>query len=111
MSEKVIELFKTMSIPPDDVINTLVMNACAKHVTADSKQLGQAVLKKLPSNFHEKHKVANTAIDMLMKFSEVKQAEDLFALMKKKTLVSYGAMMQGSSVWISQGTHLRGRST
>ena len=95
MAEKVIESFKKMSVQPDDVLHIVFFNACAKHVTAESKQLGQDVLRRLPSNFHQNTRLASAAVDMLMKFGEVERAEQLFATMKKKTVISYGAMMQG----------------
>ena len=107
MPEKVIEWFKKMSIAPDHVITILVLNACAKHVTNDSKELGQDLLRRLSSHIHENAKVANAAIDMLMKFGEVKEAEDLFASMEQKTLVSYGAMMQGVYVLMRREMHLK----
>ena len=95
MAEKVVQLFKKMSVQPDDVLRITLFNACAKHVTAESRKLGEDVLRRLPSNFHQKPQLANAAVDMLMKFGEVKRAEQLFASMKTKTLVSFGAMMQG----------------
>lgn len=95
MAEKVVKLFKKMSVQPDDVLHITLFKACAKHVTAESRQLGEDVLRRLSSNFHQKPQLANAAVDMLMKFGEVKRAEQLFASTRKKTLVSYGLMMQG----------------
>ena len=40
-------------------------------------------------------KLVNAAINMLMKFRDVMEAEHLFESLKNRSLISYGAMMQG----------------
>ncbi|CAF1436318.1 unnamed protein product, partial [Didymodactylos carnosus] len=58
-------------------------------------KLGKDVLNRLPVAFFQRCQLVNSAIDMLMKFGDVAHAEHLFQLTKKKTIVTYGAMMQG----------------
>ena len=97
MPERVLELFEKMSIETDEVIITLLFNACAKLSNNDAIKLGKDVFNRLPISFFQHQKLINSAIDMLMKFGNVKEAEILFEQIKRKTLVSYGAMMQGNS--------------
>lgn len=73
----------------------MLFNACAKLCNERSIKIGTEVLHKLPSSFIQNQKLVNSAIDMLMKFGNVNQAESFFEKIKRKSLVSYGTMMQG----------------
>ena len=84
-----------MSIQSDEVTYLILFNACAALSNERAKALGQRVLKQMPSAFLDNENLVNSAIDMLMKFGDVTQAEHLFKQLKKKTVVSYGALMQG----------------
>ncbi|CAF5051592.1 unnamed protein product, partial [Rotaria sp. Silwood1] len=95
MPEKVIELFEKISIEIDEVIIIMLFNACAKLCNSHAIQIGNNILKQLPSSFLHHQKLVNSAIDMLMKFGDVNQAEFLFKKIQNKTLVTYGAIMQG----------------
>ncbi|CAF4001813.1 unnamed protein product [Rotaria sp. Silwood1] len=97
MPEKVIELFEKISIEIDEVIIIMLFNACAKLCNSHAIQIGNNILKQLPSSFLHHQKLVNSAIDMLMKFGDVNQAEFLFKKIQNKTLVTYGAIMQGYS--------------
>ncbi|CAF4682722.1 unnamed protein product, partial [Rotaria magnacalcarata] len=59
-------------------------------------KLGRDTLNRLPISFLRNPTLVNSAIDMSMKFGDVNQAENLFEKIQKKTLVTYGAMMQGN---------------
>ncbi|CAF1150597.1 unnamed protein product [Didymodactylos carnosus] len=96
MPEKVLELFDEMPIEPDEVIITILFNACAKLANTHAVKLGKDVLNRLPTAVFQHHKLVNSAIDMLMKFADVAHAEHLFQLIKNKSIVTYGAMMQGN---------------
>ncbi|CAF3020938.1 unnamed protein product [Rotaria socialis] len=95
MPEKVIELFEKISIKIDEVIIILLFNACAKLCNNRAIKTGRDALNRLPTSFLQNQKLINAAIDMLMKFGDVNQAEVLFEKTQNKTLVTYGAMMQG----------------
>ena len=95
MHEKVIELFEKITVEPDEVIIIILFNACAKLSTANAMTFGKDVLNRLPKSFLEHRKLVNSAIDMLMKFGDVSHAEELFQRMTKKSIVSYGAMING----------------
>jgi pentatricopeptide repeat protein len=93
----VLELFEQISIEVDEVIIMILFNACAKLSNNHSIQLGKDVLNRLPSSFLENNKLINSAIDMLMKFGHVEDAERLLREMKKKDSVTFVTMMQGYS--------------
>jgi pentatricopeptide repeat protein len=98
MPEKVLQMFDTMPVPPNEVITTILFNACAKVTDPHSRVLGKHVLNQLPAAFFEDHILANSAIDMLMKFGEVQEAERLFSRMKKPDPASYGIMVNGYNI-------------
>ena len=77
------------------VLQIVLFNACVKHGTTESKQLGQDVLRRLLPSFHQNTRLTSAAIDMPMKFGVGKRAKQLFSSTKKKTVTSYGVMMQG----------------
>jgi pentatricopeptide repeat protein len=97
MPEKAIELFEKISIKVDEVIIIILFNACAKLSNDHAIKVGKDVLNRLPNSFLHHQNLINSAIDMLMKFGHVKDAERMFEQMKKKSIVTYGAMMQGNS--------------
>ena len=90
-----IELFRNLSIQPDRVMILLLFNACAKHIDADSIQLGIRVLNELPATALANRPLTGSAVDMLMKFGQVKKAEDFFARVKTPDVSTYGAMIHG----------------
>jgi predicted Zn-dependent protease len=95
MPEKVIQMFDTMSVQPDEVIAIILFNACAKVADPRAVKLGRTVLSELPAAFLDNSILMNSATDMLMKFGEVNEAEQLFKKIKRKNSIVYGAMMQG----------------
>jgi pentatricopeptide repeat protein len=95
MPEKVLEMFDTMSVQPDEVIGTILFNACAKVADPRAMKLGKRMLTQPPAAFFDNSILMNSATDMLMKFGEVHEAEQLFKKIKRKNSIVYGAMMQG----------------
>jgi hypothetical protein len=95
MPEKVLQMFDTMSVKPDEVITIILFNACAKVADPRAVKLGKMMLTQPPAVFFENHILMNSATDMLMKFGEVNEAEQLFKKIKRKNSIVYGAMMQG----------------
>ncbi|CAM4827283.1 unnamed protein product [Rotaria magnacalcarata] len=95
MPEKVLELFEKISIKIDELIIILLFNACAKLCNNRAIKTGRDALNRLPTSFLQNQKLINAAIDILMKFGDVNQAEVVFETTQNKTLVTYGAMMQG----------------
>jgi predicted Zn-dependent protease len=95
MPEKVLKMFDTMSVQPNEVIATILFNACAKVADPHAINIGRSVLNQLPAAFIEDQILVNSATDMLMKFGEVEEAEKIFKRIKRKNSILYGAMMQG----------------
>jgi predicted Zn-dependent protease len=95
MPEKVLKMFNTMSVQPNEVIATILFNACAKVADPCSVKLGKVMLTQLPAAFFDNPILMNSATDMLMKFGEVEEAEKIFKKIKRKNAILYGAMMQG----------------
>lgn len=93
--EKVIEAFKQMPVEPNAVIINLLLNACAKYVNAESIRVGKETLRRLPSNFLQNPYLVSSAINTLMKFREVEEAERVFGSAQNKDMITYGAMMKG----------------
>lgn len=94
-SRKVLEEFSQLSIRADEVLMTLVLNACAKCADDQAKEIGKKVLKEIPRHFLEHNRLVNAAIDMFMRFGDIDDAERLFKGLTQRTHVSYGAMIQG----------------
>jgi hypothetical protein len=95
MSDIVIRLFDQMSLEADAVILITFFNACADQLTEHAKKRGRDVVRQLSNTFRADVKVMNSAIDMLMKFGDVTDAEHIFDSLKTRTVVTYGAMMKG----------------
>ena len=95
MPEKVIGSFEQMPVKADNVLLTILFNACAKAATPTAVTLGNDLLTRLPKSFVEHDRLANSALDMLMKFGQLKQAEGLWTQMKRRDSVSYAVLMNG----------------
>jgi pentatricopeptide repeat protein len=95
MSEKALDLFERMSSDPNNVIYAIIFNACAQLENDRGKTVGKKILDQILHKSRVDNVVLNSAIDMLMSFGDVTSAEQLFESIKKKDVVSYGAMMKG----------------
>ena len=95
MPEKVIESFEQMPVKADNVLMTILFNACARVATPSAVTLGNNLLDRIPTSFFEHDHLANSALDMLMKFGQLKQAEGLWMQMKRRDSVSYAVLMNG----------------
>ncbi|CAF1426925.1 unnamed protein product [Rotaria sordida] len=94
MPEKVLDLFDQMNIQPDQVVFNTLFSACARVANDRAKEIGRKLLHQMPKQFHNDIVLLNSAIDMLMKFGDVENAENFFQTMKKN-IITYGAMMKG----------------
>jgi hypothetical protein len=95
MPEKVLDLLDQTNIQPDQFTLTTLLSACAKLSNDRAKQIGRKLLHQMPKQFETNNYIQNSAINMLMKFGDVQDAEKLFQTNKKKDIVTYGAMMKG----------------
>ncbi|CAF1414299.1 unnamed protein product [Rotaria magnacalcarata] len=95
MPEKVFDLYDKMEIEPISVTLNVLFNACARIRNDRAKTIGKRLLEKHFNYDQNDTGVFNSAIHMLMRFSDVNIAEDVFHSMKNKDIYTYGAMMKG----------------
>ncbi len=95
MSDKALDLSEQLPFNLDGISYTIMFNACAQLSNDRAKQIGRKLLHQMPKQFETNNYVQNSAIDMLMKFGDITTAEHLFQMNKKKSIVTYGAMMKG----------------
>ena len=98
MYDKALNLFERVPFELDYVIYTVVFNVCAQLCDDRAKQIGNKLLHQMPKHFRNNNNLLTSAIDMLMRFGDVKEAEHLFDTIKKKDIISYGAMMNGYNI-------------
>ncbi|CAF4424856.1 unnamed protein product, partial [Rotaria magnacalcarata] len=58
-------------------------------------KIGKELLAKMPENYRNDNIISTSAIDMLMKFGDVENAERIFRSIKAKGAKIYGALMNG----------------
>ncbi|CAF4354883.1 unnamed protein product, partial [Rotaria sordida] len=93
MYDKALDLFEQMPLNPNNVIHIIVFNACAQLGNDRAKEIGRKLLHQMPKHVHNDIVLLNSAIDMLMKFGDIENAENFFQTMKKN-IITYGAMMK-----------------
>jgi pentatricopeptide repeat protein len=94
MFEKTLDLFEEMSFNADEAIRTIVFQACSNLLNDRSKKIGKKLLQQMRNNL-DNDRIPTSAIEMLMKFGDVKSAEDLFREMTTKDIFTYGVMIDG----------------
>ncbi|CAF0890587.1 unnamed protein product [Adineta ricciae] len=95
-SENVLDLYDKMTIKPDDFTLTVIFNACTQLANERAKIIGNKLLNQILNKDLTNNVILLTsAINMLMNFGEVKDAERLFQLNKSKDTIIYGTMMKG----------------
>ena len=96
MPDKSLDLFENISVNPNSAIYTILFKACAHMANERAKDLGRRVLNQIRKKFSNDPVLIDSAVHMLMHFGDVKGAEQLFHSMQKKSVISYGSMMQGN---------------
>ncbi|CAF1016309.1 unnamed protein product [Rotaria sordida] len=95
MSEKVFDLFDEMKIKPDTITLITLFHACTKFANDRAMKIGKKLIEQMPDNYRNNNILLNSAIHMFMKFGDIKSAECIFQSIKKKDIITYGAMMKG----------------
>lgn len=98
--DKSLDLFEKMSLAPHETTFTIIFDACAHLVTDRAKGIGNKLVEGMSKNYRNCSYVMNCAINMFMKFGDVKSAENLFQQVSKRDIVTYGAMMKGKLIHI-----------
>ncbi|CAF1926382.1 unnamed protein product [Rotaria magnacalcarata] len=96
VAEKVLDLFDEMKIEPDQFNLSTLFNACAVLNNNRAKKTGKKLLDEMRENYRNNNITSTSAIDMLMKFGDVENAERIFRSIKAKDIIAYGAMMKGN---------------
>ena len=94
IGEKALDLFEKLPEAPNDILYTIAYNACASLKNERSVERGNQLLGEMPRVYMNNPAVVGSMLKMLMKFGQVKDAEQLFQSMKR-TLLTHGTMMQG----------------
>ncbi|CAF0880345.1 unnamed protein product [Adineta ricciae] len=94
LSGKAIDLFKQIK-GPNEVIITLLFNACAQLPSEESLSLVKSVWKKYQNTSLLNDHALTALIDALMRCGDVKNAEAIVDKSSHKVLPMYGAMMKG----------------
>ena len=95
MPEKTLDLFEQMSVNPNNIIHTIVFKACALLSNERSMGIGKKLLNQISNELPMDNVLSNSAVHMLMRFRDIQSAERVFEVTKNKTVVTYGAMIQG----------------
>ncbi|CAF2123361.1 unnamed protein product, partial [Rotaria magnacalcarata] len=95
MPTKVLDLYDKMEIEPNAATLSILFSASAQIRNDRAKTIGKRLLGKMINYDQKNIAVFNSAIHMLMRFLDVKGAEDVFDLIKEKDIYSYGAMIKG----------------
>lgn len=92
MSKEAIDLYRQIQ-NPDQVILTLLFNACAQVKTVEALELGKQVVSRMPRAYHNDAYLTTAAFDMFIKCGDVTNAESLFHKMQR-SIASYGNLMK-----------------
>jgi hypothetical protein len=98
LPNKAIHIFNQIK-DPNELIITLLFNACAQIRTKASLDLVKNVLLEIPKSFHSNPRLLTSLLDALMKCGDVQNAESLFIKSTNKDLPMYGAMMKGYNLF------------
>ena len=93
---KAIELFNTID-KPNEIILTLLLNACAQIQTKESLNLVKKILSSLPKSLNVDHFLLTSLLDALMNCGDIKSAESVFNRITRRFPEMYGAMIKGLS--------------
>lgn len=95
MPEKVLDLFDTMTVQPNQYTLSVIFKACAQVKDERARKIAHQLLNQMSNTSRNDVVLLNSAVSMLMSFGDVEKGEGLFSSIKKKSVVSYGAIMQG----------------
>ncbi|CAM4780263.1 unnamed protein product [Rotaria magnacalcarata] len=98
MCDKALDLFEEITLNLSDVSYTIIFNACAQLSTDRAIKVGRKLLDEMPKKFENDNYIQNSTIDMLMKFGDARSAENLFQMIQKKNIITYGTMMNGYNI-------------
>ncbi|CAF1176726.1 unnamed protein product [Didymodactylos carnosus] len=92
--EQALDLFRQMTVPPDEYTYSILFKICTQLGDQDSIQFGKNLLEKIPVRYQTDTILLNSALHMLMQNGEISMGEKLFSRMNKY-ITTYGVMMSG----------------
>lgn len=95
MPEKTLDLFETIRETPDDFSYRIAFSACCELDDNRALDLANKLLRQLPAAHRNNVYLLGSILKMLMKFGQVKEAEQWFRSSTKKSLISYSTMIKG----------------
>ena len=98
-AEKVLDLVDQMKVKPDQYNLTMIFSACAKVKNARAKAIGIKLFDTMLNHFKTDVILLNAALNMLISIDEIDRAEILFNSIKRKDVVSYGALLKGKQLF------------
>ena len=98
LPEKALNMFEEMTEAPDHVALAIFFRACAALNDQRAVELGNKVLKRISTTNAKDLMMITSAINMLMTFGQIQQAEDLFHSLTNKDTKSQATMIKGSLV-------------
>jgi DNA polymerase III alpha subunit (gram-positive type) len=96
MAAKAIACFEQVP-QPNEILVTLVFNACAQLGTRDACQVVKRISSEMPVAFHRHVNVLSSLIDALMHCQDVDSAQQVFESRQIDDLSLVAAMMKGTS--------------
>jgi hypothetical protein len=66
MPERVLQMVGRISVQPDGVIATILVNACDEVAAPHAVKVGKTVPSQLQAGFFDNHILINSATDMMM---------------------------------------------
>lgn len=95
LPERTLDLFEQTKTKLNEVLCSIVFNACATMSNERAIRLGNHLLKEIPDQFYYHIPMTGSALNMLIKFGQVSDAERLFNSLKKKDSSTFSIMMIG----------------
>lgn len=95
LPEKALDLLERHPVPLNEVLYTIIYDACGASATERAMRLGTETLVRMPSTFRKNSRIMGSALHMLFTFGQVDQAEQLFGQMTNGDTSTYGVMMDG----------------
>jgi PPR repeat len=99
MPMKALDLYNQVSSMLNANLYTILYSACSAKSNEKAIMLGKQPLSDMPPTFEDNLIVMGSAIHMLMKFGDVKQAEHLFSKLNKRDASCYEAIMNGYNIY------------
>jgi pentatricopeptide repeat protein len=95
MCEKALVLFEKMPFKPDEITLIILFQACRQLNNDRARKVGKKWLHQMPNDFRQNIVLLTSAMNMLIQFSEIENAEYLFRRIKKNNEIPYNCLMKG----------------